>query len=276
MRLSLVPLVLLACVSLLAPRASDAQVLRYGGDPGRSDRYRLTTTVAIHQDFQGSSTDLTVRSYGVLVLTLEGTTGDSLGFGVVYDSLDLAFEGAPVEKPDLSCVVGRTLRLGLSPTGRVLGFEAPADLCETPPGFDLKQMVSHFFPRLPEAPAREGLEWADTLAYPVSQQGIESQVRVVTHYTARGKNRVDGREFLQVAYVTETTVAGQGEQGGRPLFVDGSGHGEGSILFDQKERTFWRSTGTQTLDLTVDVTPEGQPPLSIPVRQQITSEIQHL
>jgi hypothetical protein len=276
MRISLVSLVLLAGAGFLAPGAARAQVLRYGGEAGRNDRYRLTTTVAIHQDFQGASTDLTVRSYGVLDLTLEDAGADTLGFGVVFDSLDLAFEGAPLEKPDLSCVVGRTLRLVLSPTGRVTGFEAPADLCETPAGFDLKQMVSHFFPRLPDGPARDGLEWADTLAYPVSQGGIESQIRVITRYTARGKSRVEGRELLEVAYATETTVAGQGEQGGRPLFVDGSGHGSGSILFDQKGSTFWRSTGTQTLELTVDVTPEGQPPLSIPVRQQITSEIQHL
>ncbi len=276
MRLSLVPLVLLAGAGLLAPSAIGAQSLRYGGDAGRSDRYRLTTTVEIHQDFQGASADLTVRSYGVLGLTLEGSRGDTLTYGVVFDSLDLAFEGAPLEKPDLSCVVGRTLRLVLSRTGRVQGFEAPPDLCDTPPGFDLKQMVSHFFPRLPERPARPGLEWADTLAYPVSQQGIESQVRVVTSYTAKGKSRAEGGTFVEVAYTTETTVAGRGEQAGRPLFVDGSGHGAGTILFDEDGKTFWRSTGTQTLELTVDVTPEGQPPLSIPVRQEITAEIQHL
>jgi hypothetical protein len=33
--------------------------------------------------------------------------------------------------------------------------------------------------------------------------------------------------------------------------------------------------GTQTLELVVDVTPEGQPPRSIPIRQEVTAVIEH-
>jgi hypothetical protein len=277
MRLMLVPLALLAGVGLLAPAETiRAQTLRYGGEEGRQDRYRLATMVRIHQDFQGAAVDLTVRSTGVLALTLERSHEDTLTFAVAFDSLQLAFEGAPVASPDLSCVVGRIMRLRLSREGRVLDFEVPADLCETPPGFDLKHMVSHFFPRLPEKAARPGVVWSDTLTYPLAQQGIESQVSVVTSYTAKDKRKETEGELLEIGYATRTTLSGQGSREGTPLFLDGSGAGSGTILFDAGGHTFWSSSGTQALELRVDVRPEGQPPLSIPIRQEITAEIEHL
>jgi len=242
---------------------------------GRRDRYRLTTTVQIHQDFQGSAVDVTVRSHGLLSLTLERLQKDTLTYAVAFDSLELSFEGVPAPAPDLSCVVGRSMRLHLSSMGRVYEFEPPPDLCETPPGFDLEHMVGHFFPRLPDEGARPGTVWSDTLNYPISQQGIESRVSVVTSYTAKGEREAEDGELVEVAYATETTISGRGDQEGTPLFLDGSGTGSGTILFDEDGRTFWSSTGTQVLELRVDVTPEGQPPLSIPIRQEITAEVKH-
>ncbi|HEY7461034.1 MAG TPA: hypothetical protein VIC59_04080 [Gemmatimonadota bacterium] len=276
MRLAYASLALLASAGLALPCVASAQALRYGGDEGRSDRYRLTNTVQIHQEFQGAAADLTVRSRGVVDLVLERADADTLTYTVVFDSLDLAFEGAPAEAPDLSCVVGRTLRLSLSPSGRVQAFDKPADLCETAPGFDLERTVSHFFPRLPEGGGKSGGAWADTLAYAVSQQGIESEVHVITTYAPKENREGSAGRLVEVAYETLTTVSGEGEQGGTPLILEGSGRGSGTILFAADGAAFWSSTGTQTLDITVNVTPTGQPPLSIPIHQEITAEVEHL
>lgn len=263
-----------ACAFL--PHGAGAQSLRYAGEEGQRDRYRLTNTVKIHQEFQGASTDLTVRSFSLLNILLERSEDDTLTFGITFDSLDLKFEGAPVPAPDLSPLVGKKMTLKLSPRGDVYAFEVSGDMPETPPGFDLKQMVSHFFPQLPEGKAGRGVAWSDTLAYPVSQQGIDSKVKVVTNYTSKGEAAGTEEEFIQVEYVTVTTIEGKGEQAGTPLFLDGTGKGSGTILFAEDGETFWSSKGTQTLDLVVDLTPEGQPPTSIPIRQEITGEIQHL
>ncbi len=266
-------------LALLAALPAHAQSLRYDGEEGQTDRYRLTNTVRIHQELQGAATDLTVHSYSLLTLVLERAEDDTLSYGVTFDSLDLRFEGAPVPPPDLSCILGNKMTLQLSPRGEVYRFDVPAEMCATPAGFDLKQMVSHFFPRLPEGErAESGTTWSDTLSFPVSQQGIESSVQVVTDYTSRGTTAEGGggEDFVAVDYRTATTISGKGEQGGAPLFLDGRGTGEGRLLFAGEGETFWSSTGTQTLELVIDVTPEGQPPLSIPIRQEITAEIQHL
>jgi hypothetical protein len=276
MRFHLAPLAALPLAMLIPAGTGKAQTLRYAGEEGRTDRYRLTNTVKIHQEFQGTATDLTVRSLSLINLMLENSEDDTLTYGVTFDSLDLTFEGAPVPSPDLTPILGKKMTLKLSPQGQVYAFDVPADMPETPPGFELKQMVSHFFPRLPAAEADPGSAWADTLVLPVSQQGIDSKVTVVTNYTAKGEATEGEREFIQVDYATATTIAGKGEQEGTPLFLDGSGSGSGTILFGEDGETFWSSKGSQTLNLVVDVTPEGQPPMSIPIRQEITAEIQHL
>lgn len=279
---------LLAALAAALP-AAGAQTLRYGGEEGRTDRYGLTHTVRIRQEFQDAVTELTMRSRSVLRLALQSTSDDTLTYGVTFDSLDVQFEGAPVPGPDLGAVLGRTMTLRVSPRGRVLAFEVPDDLPETPSNFDLRQMVSHFLPRLPEGEAEPGTAWTDTLRLPVAQGGIESDVVVVTTYTARGEPADDdlatlggtgapataGDGFLAVGYATSTTINGRGEQEGRPLFLDGSGTGSGTILFADEGRTFWSSTGTQVLEMRVELSPEGQPPVSIPIRQEIQAEIRH-
>lgn len=253
-----------------------AQTLRYAGEEGDRDRYRLSNTVRIHQEFQGAATDLTMRSYSLLSLLLERFAGDTLTYGVTFDSLDLKFEGAPVPAPDLTPMVGKKMTLKLSPRGEVYGFDVPADMPPPPPGFDLKQMMSQFFPRLPDDEAEPGTSWSDTLAYPVSQQGIESRVSVVTNYTSRGEKPGEGGEFVEVDFGTVTSIQGKGETGGTPLFIEGKGTGTGTLRFGDDGETFWSARGRQTLELTVDVTPDGQPPMSIPIRQEIETEIQHL
>jgi hypothetical protein len=266
----------LALVRSIAAGPATAQTLKYAGEEGDRARYRLTNTMKIHQEFQGIPTDLTVRSHSLLTLLLERSEDDTLTFGVTFDSLNVKFEGAPLRAPDLSPVLGRKMTLKVSPRGQVFSFELPADMPAAPAGFDLKQMVSHFFPRVPGGRAKPGTTWSDTLNLPVAQQGIQSSVQVVTRYTSRGKGKGQGGKYLEVGYATLTTISGKGEQGGTPLFLDGKGTGKGTILFGDGGETFWSSKGTQTLNLVVDVTPEGQPPLSIPVRQEITAEIQHL
>lgn len=276
------PLSLISCCLTAAllgtgmPGGAEGQTLRYEGEEGQTDRYRLRNTVKIHQELQGISTELTVLSNGLLSLELEDLEDDTLTFGVTFDSLELKFEGAPVPAPDLTPVLGRKMTLKLSPTGKVHTFELPADMPATPPGFDLKQMVGHFFPRLPQKKARAGLIWADTLVFPVAQQGIESQVQVVTTYTAKGETKAPEGTFIEVDFATAVSVHGKGEQAGAPLFLDGKGTGNGEIRFSEDGETFWSSKGTQSLDLVVDVTPAGQPPMSIPIREEITTEIQHL
>ncbi len=265
-----------AVAAACAPLSTSAQTLRYGGEEGHRDRYRLTNTVRVHQEFQGVSTDLVMRSFSLLEVVLQRSEGDTLTYGVTFDSLDLKFEGAPLPAPDLSCVVGETMTLKLSRSGDVHAFGVPADMCPTPPVFDLEQMVSHFFPRLPDEEAKAGTAWTDTLAYPVAQQGIESEVTVVTTYTSGGETDRDGDPYVEVRYGTATTIRGKGEQAGAPLFLDGKGVGEGTILFADDGATFWSSEGTQRLELEVDVTPEGQPPMSIPIRQEVTAAVERI
>jgi hypothetical protein len=271
---------------LAAVPAAGAQTLRYGGEEGRTDLYGLTHTVRIRQEFQDAVTELTMRSRSVLRLALRAAADDTLTYGVTFDSLDVQLEGAALPGPELGAVLGRTMTLRVSPRGRVFAFEVPEDIPQTPSNFDLRQMVSHFLPRLPEGEAQEGTSWTDTLRLPVAQAGIESDITVVTTYTSRGEPAADDRAALgapprgdgrlvAVDYATSTTIEGRGEQEGRPLFLDGSGTGSGTILFAEDGRTFWSSTGTQVLEMRVEVSPEGQPPVSIPIRQEIQAEIRH-
>lgn len=280
---------LLAALTAVVPAArTPAQTLRYGGDEGRTDRYGLTHTVHIRQEFQGAVSELTIRSRSVLRLALQSAADDTLTYGVTFDSLDVRIEGASVPDPDLRGVLGRTMTLRVSPRGRVFAFGMPEDLPETS-NFDLRQMVSHFLPRLPDDEAEPGTSWTDTLHLPVAQGGIESDVTVVTTYTSRGEPGEDDLESFQgirgpdgadlelfaVDYGTSTTISGRGEQEGSPLFLDGSGSGSGTILFSDDGRTFWSSTGTQVLEMRVELSPEGQPPVSIPIRQETQAEIRH-
>ncbi|MFN2431773.1 MAG: hypothetical protein ABR599_02970 [Gemmatimonadota bacterium] len=267
---------MVAVAALLLPLPLAAQTLRYGGDEGDSSRYRLSNSARIRQEFQGTATDLTVTSFSLLDLVLQRATEDTLTYGVTLDSLSLSFEGADVPPPDLRPVTDRRMTLKVSPRGQVYAFDLPPDMPQAPPGIDLKQMVSHFFPRLPEGRAPAGTQWTDPLTLPVSQQGIQSDVRVVTTYTSRGEARTPEGEFVAVDYGTETTLHGEGEQQGAPLVLDGTGRGTGTILFAEDGERFWSSKGTQTLDLQVEISPAGQAPVRIPVKQEVTAEIQHL
>ena len=265
---------LAALAAILLPASAAAQTLRYGGQPGERARYRLENTARIHQETPAGPSDLTVRSFSLLALLLESANADTLAYAVTFDSLALTFEGAPVTPPDLTPLKAGRVVLRLSPRGDVHAFEVPADMPPPPPGFDLKQMLSHFFPRLPGTPAPPGTTWSDTLSVPVSQQGIESQVQVVTTYTSRGKTNTPEGAFVEVGYGTVTTLRGTGRQDGTPVALEGSGRGSGTILLGDDGATFWSSKGTQTLELQVRFTPEGQEPVSIPIRQEIASEIQ--
>ncbi|MBA2565580.1 MAG: hypothetical protein H0V09_09190 [Gemmatimonadetes bacterium] len=262
-------LVLLSAVSL------HAQGYRYRAQPGDSASYRLTSTARIHQEFQGDSTNVTVRSEAVLNVVDVQAEPETLSYGVTFDSLSIRFDDAAMPSPDVTPILGRIMTLSVSPTGRLRALEIPPDIPAALTGCDLRQMLSNFLPRFPEVAGAEA-SWSDTLSFGCLQQGIEAQVRVVTTYAPRasqaeGEGGPEGE--VQLAYSTETTLSGKGEQNGTPLLLDGHGRGAGTIRMGPRGEVFLGSIGRQTLELEVEAAPPGSPPIRIPVRQEITSEV---
>jgi hypothetical protein len=266
------PVVVFSVVSLsvLAPTAS-AQVLRYGGAPGTTRTYVREQRDHVVQTVDGRPTVTDIQSYWRLRTRVAAETTDDLTIGIVHDSL--AITRAP-SIGDLGIeALGRTpIEIVLTRRGAVRELEVPAELTPLTSRLDLETTYRSFFPRLPETAAVDGLVWSDTTRVATRQNGLDLQVVRVNRYTSKGWAISGENRVIRVAYESDLTIEGSGQQQEAAVALSGSGLATGAFDFDPRAGVYVGGGESSTMKMVAIVTSQGQN-LVIPIEQNRTETI---
>ena len=159
----------------------------------------------------------------------------------------------------------------MSPTGAVKSVDGMARLsaklkASMPAGSPLVQSLDAMmtdesfkgtmgqnFANLPDKVVKPGETWQTTLNVPSTLGAMTS----ANTFTARGIERVDGKDVTRIALAQKISVAPGGSIGPMSVTVS-DGTGEGDLLVDHRLGQIVRSTTRLTLPMTMSMTaPDG-------------------
>lgn len=217
--------------------------------------YRLASHTRTEQEFGGQ---VNAMAYATATyLTAEAVAGGAGGTAVTMhiDSLvPLGSLPPGVGASDLEGVVGTTFRGTMSPTGRIVDFEAGAG--SGPLLAQLNQSMPRFFSVVPEGGAEPGQTWADTSTVSAGGMGTDLEIVTVTTYAAAEWVQRGSLRALPVSAKAEYTLSGAGSQGGAEFVLDGAGVSWVTILFADDGRLVER-TAADTVNMTASVVSMG-------------------
>lgn len=242
----------LAFGSSLAPSAPAAVV---------TTKYKLEikaeTTIDLSAFAQGVQTQ-TANLTAWLNVTLSDSAGGK-GVHVLVDSV--TFDGtAPLAPESLDSARRAIVRGFVDASGRVKNLSAT-------PGNSLivgqvQGMINSFFPKIKSA-AKAGESWTDTTEITNAAGGNNTNVTLVTSYTAGAGETVAGLPALKVNATTKSTISGTLEN---PMTgtmeVDGTGTGTGTLFIGTDGR-FLGGSSTSNIDQKLKV---SMAPTPIPVK----------
>lgn len=240
----------LALGSPLAPGASAATV---------TTRYKLEikaeTTIDLSAFGQGVQTQ-NANLIAWLVVTLSDSAGGK-GVHVLVDSV--TYSGtAPVAPESLDSARRAVVRGFVDGSGRV------KNLASTPDNSlivgQVQGMINSFFPKI-KAAAKAGESWTDTTEIKNAAGGNNTNVTLVTSYTAGAGETVAGVAALKVNASTKSTVTGTLENPmAGTMEVEGTGNGTGTLFIGSDGR-FLGGSSTSNIDqkLTVSMAPTPIP-----------------
>jgi hypothetical protein len=293
-RLIVAAAVMTLAAGVIAPalRGQDA-ALRYRWTKGQSLRYRTVqeSNIAMSGVPGAGEMSLTTTVTEVHLITASDIAADGTAtLGVKFESMKLDVttpmgnmsvdSAASAAPPDpmladaqkmLQAVIGQSVTMVMSPTGAVKSVEGMAQLnaklkAAMPAGSPLAQSLDAMmtddafkgtmgqnFANLPDKVVKPGETWQTTLNTPNPLGAMTS----MNTFTAKGVERVDGKDVTRVGIVQKISVAPGGTIGPMSLTVS-DGTGEGDMLVDHRLGQMVRSTTRLTLPMTMSMTaPDG-------------------
>lgn len=236
---------IVAVPSTAPGQAPDPVVLRLGGEPGRTARYRHQKQLSLRlpEELGGEAS---TRTQFRLDQTVEQSAQDSVVVRSEIREFQFEVEPAPEQLPDLERLEGMRFRSTATPSGRIYRIEV--DGASGPVGKPLRDQVETWlrelgFPALPVGPTRPGDSWKDTTRVPLSAllglQGTAEAVEVRTTTLRAIDETVHGPTAL-LDVRTEWTSAGEGPS--PDVTVRGSSRQ--SVRFAMESGWFVDSSGT--------------------------------
>jgi len=241
----------------------DPVVLRLGGEPGRTARYRHEKQLSLHlpEELGGEASTRTLLR---LDQTVERSTRDSVVVSSEIREFQFEVVPAPEQLPDLGRLEGMRFRSTTTPSGRIfrIELEGATDQVGKPMRDQIESWLRELgFPALPVGPTRPGDSWKDTTRVPLSAllglQGTAEAVEVRTT-TLRAIDETPHGPTALLDVRTEWTSAGEGPS--PDVTVRGSSRQ--SVRFAMESGWFIDSNGTSFIRVEIS-SGAGTEPLRI-------------
>ena len=263
-----------ALASVAGPAPATAQSLHYAPPQGVPFRYRTANTLTVSQQVLGRENHYTLRSGGVVRLTLLNP-GERMLWRLGFDELTLEIEG-PFPTPRVEELRGTVVTLATTPRGVVLEALAAGVVS---PGLGtqyVERAAAAFFPHLPSGEALPGTSWTDTLSVTEVLQGVTAEVQTVVTYTVADTSAFAGHAVLPIDYVGRIAVTGAGTVAGTGVSRDGDGRVEGSYLYSPADGVFDIHEQEQVLESTLTLEGPDRAATAIPSRQVLHARAERL
>jgi hypothetical protein len=159
----------------------------------------------------------------------------------------------------LESLRGKTFRMVVTPMGKTVTFTPP----DTTTMMALTgDMFRDFLPTLPASLAA-GTTWVDTVNTPAGTGPMRIATQSIRTHRVIGWETRDGKRALHVTTTGSYTLTGEGEQGGAPLQLNGTGTAT-SDRFISADGIYLGMTVNDSTNVKVNVVSMG---LEVPVRQ---------
>lgn len=229
-------------------RESDPVILRLGGYPGQTSRYRHEKRLSLQLPEELGS-EVTTRTVLRLDQTLELSARDSVIVDSEIREFQFEVEPAPDQLPDLGRLKGLRFRSTATPSGRIYRIEIAG--ASDPVARPMRDQVESWlrelgFPALPSGPTHPGNSWNDTTRVPLSAllglQGTAQAVEVRT-VTLRAIDQTSLGPIALLEVDTEWTSDGEGPS--PDVIVRGSSRQ--TVRFAIEAGRFTDSSGTSVI-----------------------------
>lgn len=236
--------------------AAEPTSIRYAANAGR---YRFEQQQHASQEVMGQvqETDATTN----ILVSTNVSAGDAgnLNASVTVDSVTVQ-SAVPGAAGALEALRGKTFRLVVTPMGKTVTF--------TPPDTSMVMaltgdMFRDFLPTLPTGSLAAGTTWVDTVSTPAGTGQMRIATQSVRTHRVVGWETREGQRALHVTTTGNYTMTGEGEQGGAPLQLTGTGTAT-SDRFISADGVYLGMTVNDSTNVRVNVVSMG---LEVPVRQ---------
>lgn len=267
-------LLLAAAAGGVATPPAAAQSLHYAPPQGVPFRFRTTNTLTVTQRVLERDNHYTLRSGGVVVLTLLNP-GPRMLWRLGFEQLTLQVEG-PFPAPRVEELKGTVVTLATDPQGTVLDALASGVITPGLGARYVERAAAAFFPHLPDDDPAPTATWTDTLSITEVLQGVTAEVRTVVTYTVADTSALAGQPVIPVDYEGRITVAGAGTLEGARVSLDGAGRIAGHYLYSPTVGVFDLHEQEQVLESTLTLEGLDRAAITIPSRQVLRARAERL
>jgi hypothetical protein len=227
-------------------------------------KYRVVTNAKGSQSTPAGSQTFDVGLREQLTVDLMKQSKDTIKATFTLDSIALTSTAGPA--PDVSTVTGAKFVTMMSPTGKVYSTQPPAGL--DPAMAQVTDGIGRFLPAY-RANLANGTTWADTTKGKISQQGMELDRTIVSHYTVAGDTTYAGQKALKINRTSSTVASGAGNMQGTPITIETTGSGN-SIYFMSPKGAFLGATSADEVNSKITVLAQN---VEIGVKQSVQTTI---
>lgn len=227
--------------------------------------YRSVEHRHVEQEINGQTTQ-NDRVSTTFLGTMIAAAADGFTVTIVVDSVTVT-GGAQFSSAEVAAARGTVFSGTLAPTGQV---EAIAGGDTTQPFIaQLRRGIEEFYPRIPAGGVEPGRSWTDTTAVVVNSGGLDLNIESIDQYEAIEWTEHAGVRVIRIHVASSYTIAGEGEQTGQPMMLDGTGrrHVDQFLAGDGR---FVGAIAADTAEVEVVLTNLG---LIVPVKQTVADTL---
>lgn len=236
--------------------------------PGAA-RYHLISVITRSQEQGGQKAEFKITNEQQVSVTLSKHGKDTLDFAYTLDSSTVV-SNPPVKLPDVSKLVGTSVKGSMSPRGKVYALSSSAAESDAD-ARNLVEGMSKFLLTLP-VNAAVGSSWTDTTLNSVSSEGNKLDMSAITTSRIVGDTTFRGQKAWRVERTSVLSLQGKQSQAGQDLQVEGDGTGNG-MYYLSTSGTYLGSSATQRMNMRITIPATGE---SVPVTQAVTSTVEML
>lgn len=238
-------------------------------------KYRSVFDQTQEMEVMGQKVATTTTKATEFSVASRGSENEQLDLQVTIDALEMTV-GSPMGdmSPDMSGLLGKSFRMPLSARGDEgeVEVDEPLEFDMGPAGKrDATSEFKAFFPDLSAEPLQVGDTWDSSETITEEGGGVSATIRFDSVNTLDGFETVDGMECARVKSAVTGSVAGEGEQQGMKMNIEGTLEGTDTWYFAYELGRYVKSSVDITM--TGEVKMAGPQTMSIPMTQKMKIEI---